>query len=778
MALVKRTTVSPDVSDFTKDWRRLQQQKQRMRGGVESRMLLNLAMYFGEHGTVQIRDGLQSRSLGKDEDMNRLNLIFNMIKKASRKKMGHIWRLRPDFAAVPNKNDPTAYDQADVVTDLSRALDFKCREKLKHWQRIWWLVLTGVVISHTPWIEESSKEPIPAYDPESGELLWRDNQSGQILPQSAVEHIIQTNPSIPPERFTIVQHLATVGDVGDEVISGLNFFIDASVPTIRDLPSDSACYILQIKTKDWVKDNFGSDISDMISSRPGDDLSIVKTRLLDKGPSLSNMNLRDLIPAVQGSRGNDDPPMALIATRYQPECADWPNGRRSIFVPGQCMLNDDGTPYSELPLVDIHYDAPTNSFWTGDFITDLIAPQKFLNKRMSQMGEAANASIHEILLLGGELSREDVPTDMPGHIEDGLDEDGKPRVIPLQHTQLPSWFLESIKEVSQFLLMAGSSDLTSQPQFPGQLRGPLSLPLMQELIDSEDAPFYEHLGEQLATIKQMRVNRVKQFYPPIRTLQYTGENQKDRVLVFHTEDILRAGTDFTITVDQATLMPELSAMRRARVTEDLSGPLAILYTDRRTGKLDPSKIAMAVKYTDRGTEDRETKYRTLAMHLIKRLWQGESLSVDQPNIPYPFWDHRVMLDEYENAMNTTEWLEASDIVKTEFTTQYEAHRQFLAAIQQSQMDSVQSQMMNGAVAQATQQAAAKAASTATDAALEQVHAQAGLTKATPAALSPLAPGGEGPPRQAAQQTPPQGPPQRRPANAGPGPIAGRPQRVQ
>lgn len=715
--MAKKSAVSDDVVDFTKDWRRLQQQKWRSRGGVEARMLLSLGMYFGEHGIVQTREAVQTRTIGKDEDMNRLNLVFNMLKKAARRKMGHIWRLRPECGASPNRKDPRAYDQADVVNDLNRALDFRCKEGIQHWRRVWWLVLTGVVISHTPWVEESVLEPIPEFDPESGELLWRDNQGGQVIPQSVVERVVSMG-TVPPERFTPVEHLQLVGDVSDEVISGLNFFIDAGTPTIAQIPPDQACYILNVKTVDWIKDNFGSDAAKAVTSRPGDDLSIIKTKLLDRGPTLASMNLRDLVPAIQGSRGHDDPPMAIVATRYQPACEQYPHGRRSIFVPDQEMLDDDDCPYNEIPCVDIHLDAPTNSFWSADFLTDLIPAQKFLNKRWSQIGEAANSTIHETLLLGGELGREDIPTDMPGVIEDGLDEEGHARVQSLQRAELPGWTIQATQEIAQFITSVGGSDLTQQSQFPGQLRGPLALPIIQELMDSEDAPFYEHLGTQVALIKQMRVNRVRQFYPPIRTLHFT--DSKDEVLVFHTDEILRSGTDFTIMVDPSTLMPELSAMRRARIIEDLTGPLAILYTDPRTGKLDASKIAMAVKYQDRNIEDAQVKNRRLAQHIIARIWKGELLSQTNPDIPYAFWDHNVFMDEYLNTMTTTEWLESSPIVKTEFTTQYEKHRDFLAAIQQSQMDSVQSNMMNGAMAMATQQAAVKAASVASDAAIAEI----------------------------------------------------------
>jgi hypothetical protein len=347
---------------------------------------------------------------------------------------------------------------------------------------------------------------------------------------------------------------------------------------------------------------------------------------------------------------------------------------------------------------------------------------------MSQLGENANASIYEVLLLGGGLGPSDIPTDMPGHVEDGLDENGTPRVQVLQRGQLPQFFLESIKLIVEYIESVGAADLLAHRQFPGQLRGPLAIPMLQEILDSEDGPFFDHLGEQYARIKQMRVNRVKQFYPPIRTLHYTGKSHKNEVLVFHTEQILRSGTDFNVTVDRGSLLPELGALRHARVREDLESPISIIYTNKRTGRIDPSKIAMALKYTDKGEIDREAEYRKLAQHLIAQLWASASID---PSAPYPFWDHNAMMDEYESAMATTEWLEASPQIKQGFLTLYDKHRAFLDAIQAAQAQSVQSQMMQSAIAQATQQTAAKVAAETVDAALSQIREQGMMATTNP-----------------------------------------------
>lgn len=723
--------ISKDVAAFTKDFKRLQQQKHRMRGGVEARMLIALGMYYGEMYMQQVRDSVLTRPLN-DDDRNKLFLVFNLLKKASRRKIGRLWAAAGvnQFHATPDIRDPKALDQAQVVSQLLRGLSKKLKEKRQHWLRLFWTVNTGVCIEHTPWVEDTVEEPVPQYD-EQGALLWRDAANpdpNATMPQAQVEQMVMAGNA--PERFTIVESLQLIGDVGSEVLSGFNFFIDSSVPTIDALGPDQACHIMQVKTVDWAREMFGSQLASQIQGGMSKDLGIVKTRLLDRGPAVAGLNLKDLIPAIQGSQGPDDPEMFLFGTRYQPACQSWPHGRRSMWSPNGPLFDDGPTEYGEIPLTDFHYGAPATTFWSDDFLTDLVPANKFLNKRMSQLGESANAQIYEVLRLGPELSKADIPSDMPGIIEDGLGEDGSPRVDVMQRGQLPSFFLESIKLVIQLFQQMSSVDLTDHQQYPGQLRGPMALPLLQEIVDSEDGPLYEHLGEQLALVHQQRINRVKQFYPPIRTLHYTGDNRKDEVLVFHTEQILRAGTEFSISVDPGSLLPEFSALREARIIERLSGPLAGLYVNRRTGRLDFSKVASEIKYNDDDIQDRQTQYRELSKHLIARLWQGETLP---PEVPYPFWDHDAMLDELEAAMATTEFLEASTPTKQNFIALYERCRQFLAAIQDAQMQAVQGQMNQGLMAQVSQQVAAKVAAQTADQALGQINAQAEAAKVLPPA---------------------------------------------
>lgn len=247
----------------------------------------------------------------------------------------------------------------------------------------------------------------------------------------------------------------------------------------------------------------------------------------------------------------------------------------------------------------------------------------------------------------------------------------------------------------------------------------MAIPMLQEILDTEWGPLYRHIGERMARVKQMRLNRVKQFYPPARTLHYTNRDQRDEVLVFHRE--LLGSTNFNITVERGELMPELRALKEARLQERLAGPLAILYIDERTGALDKSKIAADLKFGDAARISREAQYHKLGASIVEMLWDGAQV----PPV-YPFYDHRVMMDELEAAMSTTEFMTASPQTQQAFAQRWEEHRTYLQQEAEAQQQAMQGAQIQSAVAQATQMAAAKAAAEAVESTNQQMDAQRGI----------------------------------------------------
>jgi hypothetical protein len=702
-----------NLDTITAEYHRLQRQKRRRLGGIEARILTNLAFLADEQYAYVANGRLVTQPL----DPNKLHLTFNITEQLMEKLIGRLASIAPVSKAKPNKKSAKARADAEVVDKLLIALNSpeKLAEATRMWERLWWMAVGGTVFEQTTWVPDAVMEPMPVFDPETGELMWQDQQTKQPIRQSEMDAMLMQG--VPPERFEPLEEVQLTGDVGSEVLSPLNVFIDSSVRSIKDLPPDGAVYVAQIRTIGWIEENYPETPPNVLEQlKDLRDMRIVSTTF-NQLSSIANTDLRDLIARVQGSRDQNDPPMAVVVDRWQPVSRAHPHGSHITFVPQIAKLPIPENPeehneYGEIPLVDIHWKPTTTNFWTKDFITRLVPGQRFINKRISQLGEQANAAIYADLLLGRGISKDDILADVPHPIENAISETGVPLVQHKAPPELPAWFMQSLDfAVKMVKELAGGIDLFEQQQFPGQLRGPMAVPMLQEILDTEWGPFYEHLGERIARIYQMRMKRVKQFYPPYRTLHYTDKDLRDEVFTFHTDQILRSDVEYEITIERGSLIPEFRALREARVRERLNSPLAILYVDERTNRLDKSKIAADLHFGDAGRDARESQYRKLAGELLARIQKGEPLP---DTLPLPFWDHASMMDEYEAWMATTEFLESSPQTQQQLIALWQRSQQFLQQAADAQQQAIQGQAIQSAVAQASQQAAATAAAQAID----------------------------------------------------------------
>lgn len=701
-----------ELLDFlNKDFEKKKNQKARPTGGVEGTTLENLC-FVNDEQYVSYKN--KTLSL-EPKDQNKLYLSFNLVGPRVDKLTGRLSAFEAPFKARPNKKDPQALEDGEACDRMLIALDEKLDEPSLMRERLFWILVGGTCFEYTPWIPNATIEPMPQFD-DLGNLLYRDlhNPDPQAppVPEPIMQQMVLSGRA--PEEFEIYEEVQMTGDVGGIILSPFNVFVDSSVKSIRDLAPDQWVHIALPKTVGWVKENYGEEVE------PQSEISLVQSKIdPTSGDSTGGTYLKDLIPLVQGSCGDDDPPMVLHVESFQPPSKDHPKGRYICWIPKQKILHEADNPYEEIPLTDFHFSAVTTSFWTKAYVTRLIAGQRFINKRLSQLGEQANSTLYSSLLLGNGITASQIPADFPGAIENGLNENGTPAVGRVPPPEIPQWFLQSIEMVvKMFNDAAGGADLMEETKFPGQLRGPQAVPMLQEIIDTQWRPLFNHLAERLSRTKQMRLNRVKQFYPPMRTLHYTGKDMQDEVLTFHAEKVLRSGTNFNVTVERGAILPELRALREARLTERLRGPLMVLYIDERTGKLDKSKIAADLQFGDIGREGRESQYRKLSQEIIKMLWEAKPVPPVQP-----FYDHKAMLDELENAMATTEYLKASPKVQALFSQRWTEHETFLRQEAMAQQQAMMGQQIHSAVAQATQQAAAMAASDAVHETQNQLHAQ-------------------------------------------------------
>ena len=465
---------------YTTDYNRLRTQKAREAGSVELRILTNLAFVSGEHWV-----GSSARKLfTRQRDPNKLHLVFNLLSQLLYKMLGRLTSIAPVFKARADKQDPESLAKTEVVNKLIKALDEKLDQPARTWELLWWMAIGGVAFEHVPWIKDATMEPLPRFDEFTNELQWTDTVSGETVPESARQERLAQGA--PKEQFVVIEDMVLAGDVGSEVLSPLQVFIDASVRSIADLSPDQAVYIAKIRTTGWIKANYDVSETTLQNLKDTAEVRILTTDLNSLGAPTGAVHLQDLIPRVQGTRDKKDPDLAVVVERYQPISAEHPRGRYSVFVPDEEILLDEDSPYESIPLVDFHWAPTTLSFWNSDYISDLIPPQRFLNKRLSQLGEQSNASLYANELLGQGIKREDIPADYPAPIENGLNDQGVKMIQRRDPPQLPSWYMPSIDLTVKLMReIAGGVDLFQEQKFPGQLRGPIAVPMLQEMIDTQ-----------------------------------------------------------------------------------------------------------------------------------------------------------------------------------------------------------------------------------------------------------------------------------------------------
>lgn len=718
----------PLTVEISKEFERYQRQKANAHGGVEPMTLVGMFHAEGEHQVYHANGEIHSPA----RDDNKVNTPFNFVGDRKRKWVGRINAINPVYRAQPDKRTPKALANAQTVDALCRALDEKVDMPTKRWELLDWLAVGGTAFLYARWVDDLVEEPMPvrfldldddelgllAAPPQSeAELIFVVRTPGgeRLVPESARQALIDQGFAAP-EFFELKQKKRKVGDVVLDVHGPLTVFLDHANKSIKELMPGQRVHVGSVRTKEWIEKNYGDttqvDLDDL-ERRP---IKLVTTKINQLGSATTGMDINSALPAVQGSLSDDDPDMFVVLEAYRTD------GQYVVYIPNQGILLEDDSPYDDgIPIVDVHADTVKNTFWTKNYVGDIIPPNQYFDKRMQQLAEHMNANLKSPRLCGPGIDPSEIPSDVDGYVENGLDAAGNPMIRHMDPPQVAGWVMNTIQLAIQGLQeVSGGLDVTSQSNFPGQMRGSLGFPAIQEIIDTEWGPLYRHVAQRIGQAKQKMVNRVRQFYPPVRTMHYTGPEGETEVLEFHKSEILEAGVDYRITLQPGPIAPELRAIREERVARRLQSPLGVLYRDDRTGEIDKSKVAADVEFGDFGRESRESAARKLATTLIDRLKHGERVPQ-----PAPFFQVRPMIDEFEAHMHTDEYIDADPKVQAAIFGYWQALQEALnERVQQAQQGQID-QDLQGVIRQTAQQVAARTGNAIADMFLEQFQGQFG-----------------------------------------------------
>lgn len=690
---------------LTKEFRRYQSQKTEH----EKRWIESLLYYHGmQYHYVQ---GGRIGQLGKDD--NNIRLTVNYTRKRTDQFIGRASAADPVFRAKPDTKKPDDMSNAEVVDQMVLATSQKLDEPELDWEKLYWMALTGNAFEYTRWMPDKVREPVKQMSP-NGELMWEDQEMQEVVPQRQAQVLVQQGAA--PERFKVYEKMESTGDIDVEILGPLNVFCPNSIKSLKDLAPGQSVMIAKVRTRGWIEQNYPGvkNVDKLVRT---EDIRIVKTDLAFEDAFNGRTSVHDLIPVVQGKVTEDDPDMFVLIERFTQPDKEYPRGRYTAFVPNQefGVLVDDDSPYEYgFPVVDYHFTRGA-SFWKNGLTEMFLSMQDFINKRISQAAEFANANVQTPWLLGPGIQKGDVPRDVNGFVEKGLSAEGIPLVQQLQVQGPGGWFTRTMEEGLRALDSIAGQDLFTERQFPGQLRGPSAVPMLQEIKDSEWKPLFQHISQQKAKAVMTRIGLIRQFYPAERVMHYVSRDLTEEVLIFNADDILRSGVDYRVSVEPGTIMPEMKALNEARISERFNNGLGqILYSDDRTGMIDKAKLAMDLKFGDIGRVSAEAAARKMASQAIKLLWQGRPVPV------IPFQNHAAHLDELVAEMETMEWLNASPQVQQVFMQHMQERMEIQAQQAAQAQEAAQQQAMAATANQVAQQTAAATVQQTVEQALPQI----------------------------------------------------------
>jgi hypothetical protein len=187
------------------------------------------------------------------------------------------------------------------VNKLIKALDEKLDQPARTWELLWWMAIGGVAFEYVPWVKDATMEPLPRFDELTNELQWTDTIAGETIPESERQNRLMQGA--PKEQFVVIEDMVLAGDVGSEVLSPLQVFIDASVRSVADLSPDQAVYIAKIRTTGWIKANYDVSETTLENLKDASEVRILTTDLNSMGAPTGSVHLRDLDSSRAGESG-------------------------------------------------------------------------------------------------------------------------------------------------------------------------------------------------------------------------------------------------------------------------------------------------------------------------------------------------------------------------------------------------------------------------------------------------------------------------------------------
>ena len=334
---------------------------------------------------------------------------------------------------------------------------------------------------------------------------------------------------------------------------------------------------------------------------------------------------------------------------------------------------DNPMPYAVTPESDDHdldFDCQDyrwqeeQSFYGDPFFTDLVPLQQATNRTESQIRESINAFIYpKVLVPTGSKIKKGAFADMPEVIEFA----GVPPSY-LQPPSLANYVFKSKDDLLKHMNdIAMLHEVTRQGQVPPNVRTAAGLMRLQEADNLALASVMEMYEGAEEIAGQMMLDRVKQFYPEERIVEYIGERNRLEAFTFKREPFFRHR--WKVFVHPGSSRPDSKAAKLQEFFELIQN-FPSFFQDQQTGAPDKALAARFLNMTDveEFYQDKDES-RQAAEH--------ENLDLEQaiPIMPRPYEEDAVHLEVHYAVMRSPDFRKKPEEVQKVYLEHASAHEQ-------------------------------------------------------------------------------------------------------
>lgn len=572
--------------EIVEDLDRLFEQAKNDRMQYEGQWLVNLAFFLSQQWVVFDSATKRLRPI-RSMDRKQVRMVINLIRQQVLTKYAKLTQTRPESHAQPASDDVDDKQQAEVcdaILEYLRSIDGSEGAEMR---AMMWALVTGTGIFEVAWNKAAGTM---LYQPDTTLVTSIDPATGQESTAEA-PHPKAGQPLVDKNGDPV--HL---GEVETREVSPFEFYPDPFGVTME---KKSWVFIQTLRSPEYIMERYG-----------------VKVEARDvSGDTFVDGQLT----AISGL-GGAQPKKGVMERRFiQRPTKQYPEGRYVVYV-DQKVLEQGPNPYPKATLAFATFvDIPVpGRFWGDSTITDMIDPQRNLNKTRSQAIEIRNALKPKYFVVKGALLPGQEITNAPDEIVEyeerpNTPEGGRPYLS--QGATVPeSMWKDAERSTAEIRDVSGVHEV-SNSSTPSGVTAARAIGFLQEQDDLRLGPTAKEYERAIGERDEYKLRLGRQFYDEPRTARIVGPNNAVKVVQFYKEDI---PDDVDVRVVAGSALPKSRVARQ--------NLLVSLYK-MGVFKEDPNEFLRLMEIGDiEGLYKRVTVDVNQAERENERLKRGESIA--------------------------------------------------------------------------------------------------------------------------------------------------------